>query len=52
MARAVVCPVCGGSGRVISPDFGGTYGLLSPPTDTTDAICHGCRGKGWVEVSK
>lgn len=44
MARAVKCPVCGGSGKVIKP-----------PMDTTAGVqyetCHGCRGKGWVEVS-
>jgi hypothetical protein len=35
MAHAETCPVCGGCG--ITPS-------------TTDDKCHGCNGKGWVEV--
>ena len=41
--KAVLCPVCNGSG---------TY-KWSYPADTVaehSATCHGCRGKGWVEV--
>ena len=46
MAHAEKCPVCGGSGKV-KAEFnapGGTAqeGFLD---------CHGCNGKGWVEVS-
>lgn len=33
MAKAVLCPVCSGSGKYESN------------------VCHGCGGKGWVEVS-
>lgn len=43
MARAVLCPVCNGSGK------------LPPTSDTSDAtprVCHGCGGKGWVEVGE
>ena len=36
MTNAQKCPVCEGSGLVASP-FG-------------DKKCHGCNGKGWVEV--
>lgn len=41
--KAVVCPVCQGSG---------TY-KWSYPADTVvehSKVCHGCWGKGWVEV--
>ena len=37
------CPVCYGSGKVMPPDNGGT----AVPQPIT---CHGCAGKGWVEV--
>lgn len=33
MGRAVLCPVCQGSGK------------------KGDKTCHGCGGKGWVEIS-
>jgi hypothetical protein len=33
--KAVICPVCNGTGKYF--------------TDKWDA-CHGCNGKGWVEV--
>ena len=37
--RAVICPVCNGTGKsYIAPPVG-DYGT-----------CHGCDGKGWVEV--
>lgn len=39
MARAVLCPVCEGSGHAQPPDYF---------TDMVD--CHGCGGKGWVQV--
>lgn len=41
MARAVLCPVCGGSGKKYK---NGTYKY------GTEKPCHGCNGKGWVEV--
>ena len=43
MARAVICPVCNGTGKIwISNDStSGRY----------EAVCQGCRGLGWVEVS-
>ncbi len=43
MAHAEVCPVCWGTGK--ARRFGAT--------DLTEewVNCHGCGGKGWVEVS-
>lgn len=43
--KAVVCPVCGGSGR-----FGVPSPPLDLPVDPTDVVCHGCGGKGWVVI--
>lgn len=45
MSKAVLCPVCQGSGEIQE----------TPPAERTSAIpitkvCHGCSGKGWVEV--
>ncbi len=46
MAKAVLCPVCQGSGVVAErTDLGAT---LIYNTKT----CHGCYGRGWVEVSE
>lgn len=42
--KAVLCPVCNGSGE--AGDWLGGLPL------TTKHICHGCNGKGWVEVSE
>ena len=39
--KAVLCPVCNGKGRI----YGG-YESGTEPLET----CHGCGGKGWVEV--
>ena len=47
MAKAVLCPVCNGSGE-----------LYTPLPDSSTLIggqyerCHGCDGKGWVEVAE
>lgn len=43
MAQAVICPVCAGIGKVIDPDS-----LDSSASRKT--TCHGCHGRGWVEV--
>ena len=42
MRHAELCPVCNGSGKVIA----------SQSTDVTVRTkkCHGCNGKGWVEI--
>lgn len=39
--KAVICPVCKGTGQV--------FGQLTP---TVPQKCHGCDGKGWVEVQE
>ena len=39
MSHAEKCPVCDGSGKVHSDD-----------TKSAFCMCHGCDGKGWVEV--
>ena len=44
--QAVKCPVCNGSGKVKDPNY-------DPDTTTgkqKNVTCHGCGGKGWVEV--
>ncbi|HEC65622.1 MAG TPA: hypothetical protein ENI23_10020 [bacterium] len=42
MTDARVCPVCNGSGR---------YDIVPSGTSTMPSqVCHGCDGKGWVEV--
>ena len=38
MARAEKCPICEGEGKLV--------GLLPEDKHT----CHGCGGKGWVEI--
>ena len=39
MVLAVVCPVCSGEGQYIPP-----------PGEGPKRSCHGCEGKGWVQV--
>lgn len=45
MSEAAKCPVCEGSGRYVTcrPVEGNN------PPDETD--CHGCNGRGWVELT-
>ena len=43
MAHAEKCPVCGGDG--------GRRGSRSDTGSSEFVTCHGCGGKGWVEVS-
>ncbi|KKN01591.1 hypothetical protein LCGC14_1126260 [marine sediment metagenome] len=46
MSKAVICPVCDGTGRVSLPfDGSGTC-----PAD--GGVCHGCGGQGWVTVGE
>ena len=46
--RAVRCPVCEGSGTYTDyRDFGQTSNA-APATRVR--VCHGCDGRGWVEV--
>lgn len=42
--RAVLCPVCDGKGKINDP-------LTVAATSTVKVVCHGCQGRGWVEVS-
>jgi len=42
MAKAVMCPVCGGTGKVYEQRY----------TAAEEKPCHGCGGLGWVEVSE
>ena len=45
MSEAQVCPICTGTGQIPEKkgqgQYWGRYGKV---------ICHGCNGKGWVEV--
>ena len=43
MTHAERCPVCNGSGKYVES----TYFTITAPIEKT---CHGCLGKGWVEV--
>jgi len=43
--KAVICPVCNGKGTICDHEIG--MPLYLHPTCPT---CHGCNGKGWVEV--
>jgi len=45
--KAVKCPVCDGLGKVKDPNYNpGATG------EQQDVKCHGCDGKGWVEVQE
>ena len=44
MAKAVLCPVCEGTGKVPAPSGEAATGYSWKP-------CQGCEGVGWVEVS-
>ena len=44
--KAVLCPVCNGSGEVDDYTMDGRE-LVT----IHKKLCHGCGGKGWVEVS-
>jgi len=44
MSKAVTCPVCNGTGKVTKQTVGTMGG-------TFEVDCHGCGGKGWVEVA-
>jgi len=47
--KAVLCPVCGGSGRLDAPNYGVPVTTSGTPIDTRP-VCHGCDGRGWVAV--
>lgn len=44
--KAVKCPVCGGKGKIVKGTAFTTGGVVE-----NSEVCHGCNGKGWVEVS-
>lgn len=44
VSRAVLCPVCVGRGKV-APVW-----AVSTTGESWSVTCHGCGGKGWVEV--
>lgn len=44
MAHAELCPICKGSGYLTTDYTPTTAGM------TTAKPCHGCNGKGWIEV--
>lgn len=50
MGVAQICPVCGGYGKVPGgyEEFKNWDKLKAP---VNEQLCHGCSGKGWVEVS-
>ena len=59
MAHAEKCPVCEGNGRIVEQITGeeAVCGFTVPYGTTRETIlsehtrqCHGCGGKGWVEV--
>ena len=39
MAHAQICPICGGKGKI------------QDPFTNVEETCHGCSGRGWIEVS-
>ncbi len=48
--RAVICPVCIGSGIVDAGIYNRTSNQWTSGGGTE--ICRGCGGKGWVEVNE
>ena len=56
MSEAVICPVCKGAGVVPDEvkytytDGTATGGITGASTYPSTKVCHGCGGKGWVEV--
>lgn len=42
MSHAEICPICHGKGKIPNPEN------VTAPTEIT---CHGCNGRGWVEIS-
>ena len=42
MAHAEKCPICNGTGNLAKEMY---------PYEGTRQSCHGCNGKGWVEVA-
>lgn len=47
--QAVICPVCKGSGKV--NEVWVNLPKMTAREDSKEVTCHGCDGRGWVEVS-
>ena len=45
--HAEKCPICGGRGSIHEYGWQGK----STACDDKEHVCHGCNGKGWVEVT-
>jgi len=49
--KAVVCPLCNGEGqRLVSNGPISEWGTPAVASGFEVKMCHGCNGKGWVEV--
>ena len=48
MSHVEVCPVCKGLGKVFDETMM-DYGITTPNI-YNKVNCHGCNGKGWVQV--
>ena len=49
MSQAVLCPVCNGDGEIPDKLMG-----FNTSASARQAMkpCHGCGGRGWIEVDK
>lgn len=47
MSKADICPVCNGTGKY--KEYNNYYSYATEPL-YCEKVCHGCNGKGWVEV--
>ena len=45
MPKATICPVCDGNGLTDRERLGGSIVEYN-------VSCHGCEGKGWIEISE
>ena len=44
MSRAQKCPICFGQGKLIDENYNSS-------TVKIEKMCHGCNGRGWVDVN-
>lgn len=47
MAHAEKCPICEGNGKLLAKD----WPQICRPDGSPTITCHGCGGKGWVEIA-
>lgn len=45
MSKIEICPVCNGTGK-----YKEIYSMNYTYTTYIEKNCHGCNGKGWIEV--